>query len=280
LRAQRPGERPERTAPVRISVSREAENPWFEVTLTEGRNRQIRRMFEHIGHRVEKIKRVRYGPLELDVPTGEHRRLTPMEVGRLLRLEHSRPVAHLRVERERPTRAFGPVGTRDPQRRSQSRPQFVAPASGSHMPATGENQRDGRYRPANFRPIALSSPARERSARTLRTPGEGSARRRTEGRPQWTASNKVSRLPAGGKTGRGWRRRTANFEPVAPSRPDRERPTKESRATGADDSHPRSQTQPKWAALKSRSRPPAKGETRRVGRYGKGKSKGKGHGKI
>ena len=72
-----------KTAPAKIRVIREAANPWYEVTLTEGRNRQIRRMFEEIGHHVEKIKRVRYGPLELDVHPGEFRRLTPQEVTRL-----------------------------------------------------------------------------------------------------------------------------------------------------------------------------------------------------
>src|SRR5579863_6014198 len=66
-----------RTAPATIRAIRESANPWYEVTLTEGRNRQIRRMFEAIGHHVEKIKRVRYGPLELDVHPGEFRRLTP-----------------------------------------------------------------------------------------------------------------------------------------------------------------------------------------------------------
>ena len=72
-----------KTAPARIRVIREANNPWYEVTLTEGRNRQIRRMFEQIGHHVEKIKRVRYGPLELDVHPGKFRRLTPQEVSKL-----------------------------------------------------------------------------------------------------------------------------------------------------------------------------------------------------
>jgi 23S rRNA pseudouridine2605 synthase len=72
-----------KTAPARVQLIREAENPWYEVTLTEGRNRQIRRMFEEIGHHVEKIKRVRYGPLELDVHPGKFRRLTPQEVTRL-----------------------------------------------------------------------------------------------------------------------------------------------------------------------------------------------------
>lgn len=72
-----------RAAPVRIKLLREAVNPWYEITLIEGRNRQIRRMFEQIGHHVEKIKRVRYGPLELDVEVGKFRHLTKQEVAQL-----------------------------------------------------------------------------------------------------------------------------------------------------------------------------------------------------
>jgi 23S rRNA pseudouridine2605 synthase len=72
-----------RTGPASVRIVKEAANPWFEITLIEGRNRQIRRMFEAVGHHVEKIKRVRYGPLSLDVPPGEFRMLTPKEVARL-----------------------------------------------------------------------------------------------------------------------------------------------------------------------------------------------------
>ena len=72
-----------KTAPAKIRLLRPAANPWYEVTLIEGRNRQIRRMFEEIGHHVEKIKRVRFGPLSLDVDPGKFRHLTPQEVARL-----------------------------------------------------------------------------------------------------------------------------------------------------------------------------------------------------
>ena len=72
-----------RTAPAKIRLIRESDNPWYEVTLIEGRNRQIRRMFEEIGHHVEKIKRVRYGPLTLDVEPGKFRSLIPQEIARL-----------------------------------------------------------------------------------------------------------------------------------------------------------------------------------------------------
>jgi 23S rRNA pseudouridine2605 synthase len=72
-----------RTSPAKIRVIRESANPWYEVTLIEGRNRQIRRMFEVVGHHVEKIKRVRYGPLQLDVHPGKYRKLAPEEVAKL-----------------------------------------------------------------------------------------------------------------------------------------------------------------------------------------------------
>jgi 23S rRNA pseudouridine2605 synthase len=73
------------TAPAQIRLMKDAENPWYEVTLIEGKNRQIRRMFEEIGHHVEKIKRVRYGPLTLDVEPGQFRELKPGEIAGLKR---------------------------------------------------------------------------------------------------------------------------------------------------------------------------------------------------
>jgi 23S rRNA pseudouridine2605 synthase len=72
-----------RTSPAKIRIVKEGANPWYEITLIEGRNRQIRRMFEEVGHHVEKIKRVKYGPLALDVPPGKFRALTLQEVDRL-----------------------------------------------------------------------------------------------------------------------------------------------------------------------------------------------------
>jgi 23S rRNA pseudouridine2605 synthase len=72
-----------RTAPAGIQLVHKSENPWYEVTLIEGRNRQIRAMFEQTGHHVEKLKRVRYGPFTLDVHPGKHRNLLPEEVQQL-----------------------------------------------------------------------------------------------------------------------------------------------------------------------------------------------------
>ena len=81
------------TEPATVRLMRDAENPWYEVVLTEGRNRQIRKLFEEIGHHVEKIRRVGYGTLVLDVPPGEVRELEPREVAALERAGRPRKKA-------------------------------------------------------------------------------------------------------------------------------------------------------------------------------------------
>ena len=72
-----------RTSPARIRQVRVGDNPWYEVVLTEGRNRELRKMFAAIGHFAEKIRRVGYGPLVLDVEPGKMRELTADEVNAL-----------------------------------------------------------------------------------------------------------------------------------------------------------------------------------------------------
>ncbi|MDY4543590.1 MAG: pseudouridine synthase [Candidatus Ventricola sp.] len=57
------------------------------VTIHEGRNRQVRRMFDAVGHKVLLLRRVRFGPLELgSLRRGEWRELTAQEVEQLHRL--------------------------------------------------------------------------------------------------------------------------------------------------------------------------------------------------
>ena len=58
----------------------------LELTIHEGRKRQVRRMCEAVGHRVVRLERVAFGPLRLgDLPLGRHRRLTAAEIEALRR---------------------------------------------------------------------------------------------------------------------------------------------------------------------------------------------------
>jgi 23S rRNA pseudouridine2605 synthase len=73
-----------RTAPARVRRLGQREDNRIELTIHEGRNRQIRRMSEAIGHRVRRLERVAFGPLELgDMRAGRARRLTPAEIAAL-----------------------------------------------------------------------------------------------------------------------------------------------------------------------------------------------------
>ena len=74
-----------KTAPAQIVKTDETKtNAWYEVTLREGRNQQIRRMFDSIGHSVIKLRRVRVGPVTAEgILIGQWRHLTPAEVKRL-----------------------------------------------------------------------------------------------------------------------------------------------------------------------------------------------------
>ena len=55
----------------------------FKIVLTQGLNRQIRRMCESLGYRVESLKRVRIMNIKLDLPTGKYREFTKEELSEL-----------------------------------------------------------------------------------------------------------------------------------------------------------------------------------------------------
>jgi 23S rRNA pseudouridine2605 synthase len=83
LRALREGVELEdgKTAPARVRVVAEGV---LEIAIHEGRNRQVRRMCEAVGHRVVELRRIGFGPLRLgDLRPGQARRLSAAEVERL-----------------------------------------------------------------------------------------------------------------------------------------------------------------------------------------------------
>ena len=72
-----------RTAPAKV---RQLKPGVLELTIHEGRNHQVKRMCEAVGHRVNTLQRIRFGPLRLDdLPEGAHRRLRAAEVETLRR---------------------------------------------------------------------------------------------------------------------------------------------------------------------------------------------------
>ncbi|NOY53612.1 MAG: rRNA pseudouridine synthase [Deltaproteobacteria bacterium] len=82
------------TAPIEIKkIKNLPANVILEITLHEGKNRQIRRMFESIGHPILKLTRTRIGPLPLgSLAPGKFRKLDPWEVEKMKTAVREKPV--------------------------------------------------------------------------------------------------------------------------------------------------------------------------------------------
>jgi 23S rRNA pseudouridine2605 synthase len=62
-------------------LKRQGESTWLRITLSEGKNREIRRMLARLQHKVLRLRRIALGPIELgSLATGKSRKLTPQEV--------------------------------------------------------------------------------------------------------------------------------------------------------------------------------------------------------
>jgi len=74
-----------KTLPARVRMLESRKNSWVEIGIREGRQNQIRKMFEAVGHRVMRLRRVAIGFLRDEtLKPGKFRHLTPQEVKRFL----------------------------------------------------------------------------------------------------------------------------------------------------------------------------------------------------
>jgi pseudouridine synthase len=86
-----------RLASCRIEPLKLGNNSWFEVVLTQGKNRQIREMFAAVGHPVMKLRRTRIGFLtDKGLAAGEYRFLAEPEIARILRAGSGRGAGKLK----------------------------------------------------------------------------------------------------------------------------------------------------------------------------------------
>jgi 23S rRNA pseudouridine2605 synthase len=225
----KPGSPQVRTAPARIRQVRQGDNPWYEVVLIEGRNRELRKMFEEIGHFVEKIRRVGYGPLVLDQEPGNLRELEPRELDLLRRAaEGTLRTPKSKDIRRRNAADAGKLPTVTPKPSPPPRPSKSfeeRPAAGpkDYLPKKSfGTDRPSRSSGKDFRPAAgrrESGPAKfgstrppsRRDARPFAKPADRSATR-----PPFKRDDRGSRPPArftGGSAGEG---RPAPGRPFTP----------------------------------------------------------------
>jgi 23S rRNA pseudouridine2605 synthase len=216
----KPGSRQIRTSPARIRQVRQGDNPWYEVVLIEGRNRELRKMFEEIGHFVEKIRRTGYGPLVLDQEPGNLRELQPEELAALRLAAEGKlrtPKAKERRRRNLLDAGLLPTVLPKPSSRPRIATTLTQPPAIADRPSSFRPKKIGSARPARatdsfasgdankfFRPARSSAegfrPAVDRSPAPNRDRGVV----RPAARPVWKKDDRPARPPArfvGGSTG-------------------------------------------------------------------------------
>ena len=132
----------------------EGANCWYKVTLSEGRNREVRRMFEAVGHAVSRLIRIRYGAMVL--PRGLKR-------GAFVELDESDIWALTSAVSRSETRSEGRTERR--QRVSNSGSDDVADGREGRGPRTGDRSRSGRPSLSSAGPESGISPASMDSTR-------------------------------------------------------------------------------------------------------------------
>ena len=199
-----------RTAPAYVQKVREGDNPWFEVVLIEGRNRELRKMFEEIGHHVEKIRRVGYGPLVLDVEPGKLRELEAAEI------EALRATAEGKFKPKR--RKVGALIPKEPARskRPASRPAqgMGTPVRSLHPRSTGAAE----ARPASAAGSKFGkSPSKPWSKPRLESGARSEST--SNSRPERTGAGRSQSGPA--RTGSNFSSNRTDFSRARPAGPGR-----------------------------------------------------------
>ena len=189
------GRRTER-ALVQIAPTRHDKYTTLRITISEGRNRQVRKMFDAIGHPVDELRRVAIGPLQdRHLHAGQWRDLTDAEVASLRKATlHAAPKAPHLAASEAPRR----VAPKTARHAAPKTASHAAPKAARHPGPHPARQ------PAAPKSSHRSGPssARRPASGSTREPGRGDARRPVRGSARGAASG-----PAPGPAGRPAKRR-------------------------------------------------------------------------
>jgi len=169
------------TGPIEATIDRQqGDNAWIDVTLREGKNREVRRALDTLGLRVNRLIRVSYGPFQLAVlPSGQveevKNRVLRDQVGHLMEIEKTReggPITSRKSDHKggsaksmpqgkgrnaKPKRKAVPVGGRDISAKAAKR--MIAERNGK-KPTTKPTRGSSKPRPSSSRNVPKSNTPR------------------------------------------------------------------------------------------------------------------------
>jgi 23S rRNA pseudouridine2605 synthase len=165
----------------------EGANCWYRVTIAEGRNREVRRMFEAVGHAVSRLIRIRYGAFMLPrgLRRGAYVELDDRDIDQL-----TRALRHAEGKEQRQ------------QRQAQAQAQAAATAAGQDAAAGPEGEVDGE----EIGPYEFQPPPGKHEAGRIDAGGAGRGNRRRQGRGPRPSTPQPG--PAAGQGAGGARRKT------------------------------------------------------------------------
>ncbi|MEW4487443.1 pseudouridine synthase [Thalassoglobus sp. JC818] len=128
-------------------IKKQGRSSWVEITMTEGQNREVRRLLARTGHKVMKLERIGFGPIRIGrVPLGQFRELRKDELGKLIEIVTRAQTQSPRQTKKRPGKKAAP-GRSGASGKAKSRGR----ASASSEFGTSENSRTNKA-PAKKRP--------------------------------------------------------------------------------------------------------------------------------
>ncbi|NNC98702.1 MAG: pseudouridine synthase [Gammaproteobacteria bacterium] len=152
-------------------MAEEGTNHWYRIVIKEGRYREVRRMWDAVGHTVSRLKRIRYGTIRLtrDIKQGQFVKMAPMQLEKLV------VSANLADEFQRQLYSSGKTGEAKARTKSKSRValQDLDKAAGK-VPTASDRKNSGSSTRRNARPkrkgaagpaTTVSKPARRRQGR-------------------------------------------------------------------------------------------------------------------
>jgi 23S rRNA pseudouridine2605 synthase len=219
-----------RTAPAKIKkVRKEEANSWLEITIHEGRKRQVRRMFDRVGHSVIRLKRIKTGNLTLgDLPEGSYRYLASAEVQGLreasekIDVRSQEPVVRSQKREIRNTDKKRAHRGRMPDARPGRAVWSEEKKGGAGANRTGSRGQGAGFRSSTTRPgvkpewrSSSSRPATTGQRARGRSAEFRSASTRPGAKPEWRSSSSRPATTGQGARGRSSEFRSASIRPGA-----------------------------------------------------------------